>query len=48
MKRYIPPRNDRIEIVLNPEEKKKIISMAEKEGLPVSTWVRWRLLKNSV
>jgi len=40
-------RNDRIEVVLNEEEKLKIIKMAEDEGLPVSTWVRWKLLKKS-
>jgi hypothetical protein len=40
-------RNDKIEIVLNKEEKDKIISMAKTEGLPVSTFIRWKLLKKS-
>ena len=46
-KQYEAVRNDRIEIVLNNEEKQKIIKMAKEEGLPVSTFVRWKLLKKS-
>lgn len=38
-------RNDKIEVVLNEEEKTKIIKMANSEGLPVSTFIRWKLLK---
>jgi len=38
-------RNDRIMVVLNPEEKKAILDKAKKEGLPASTFIRWKLLK---
>lgn len=38
-------RNDKIEVVLNEEEKTKIIELAKREGLPLSTFIRWRLLK---
>jgi len=38
-------RSDKIEVVLNSEEKRKIIKMAQEEGLPVSTFIRWKLLK---
>jgi len=48
MKKAEPKRNDRIEVVLNQEEKDKIIKQAQDEGLPVSTYVRWKLLKKSV
>lgn len=38
-------RNDKIEVVLNPEEKAQIIRDAKREGLPTSTYVRWKLLR---
>lgn len=38
-------RNDKIEVVLNSEEKKRILKLAEAENLPVSTFIRWKLLK---
>jgi len=38
-------RNDRIMVVLNEEEKKGIVNKAKEEGLPVSTFIRWKLLK---
>ena len=47
LKRHTARRNDRIELVLSEEEKQKIVRMAVKEGLPVSTYIRWKLLKNS-
>lgn len=40
-------RNNKIEIVLNEEERIKIFKLAKSEGLPVSTYVRWKLLKKS-
>lgn len=46
-KQYQPPRNARIDIVLDDEEKEKIMKMAIKEGLPVSTYCRWKLLKSA-
>lgn len=46
-KRYEAKRNKKIEVVLNEEEREKIIKLAEKEGLPVSTFIRWKLLKKS-
>lgn len=42
------PRNDRIEMLLTGEEKSLIIAMAEKERLPLSTFIRWKLLRQSV
>lgn len=47
MKRSQPRRNDKIEIVLNEEEKRQIIKQAQNEKLPVSTYVRWKLLRKS-
>ncbi len=44
-KRYVQKRNTSIEVVLNDEEKKKILEKAKKEGLPASTFIRWKLLK---
>jgi hypothetical protein len=38
-------RNNKIEVVLNQEEKKAIINQAKSEGLPVSTYILWKLLK---
>lgn len=38
-------RNNKIEVPLNEDEKKQIIKLAEAEGLPVATYIRWRLLK---
>ena len=38
-------RNDKIEIVLNKEEKEEIVRQAKKECLPVSTYIRWKLIK---
>jgi len=46
-KKHISKRNTSIEVVLNNEEKQKIINLAQKEGLPISTFVRWKLLKES-
>ena len=48
MKKSQRIRNERIEVVLNDEEKKKIIKLADEEGLPISTFIRWKLLKKSV
>lgn len=44
-KRHEPKRNGRIQVVLNQEEKDKIVKMAEEQGLPMSTYIRWKLLK---
>lgn len=40
------PRIQKIEIPLSDEEKNKIIEMAEKENLPVATFIRWKILKS--
>ena len=40
-----PTRNKKIEVVLNEEEKKRILEIAKREGLPASTFIRWKLLK---
>ena len=47
-KRHVARRNARIMVVLNDEEKKQIIKQAEKEGLLVSTYIRWKLLKKGI
>lgn len=47
IEKYEAKRNNRIEVVLNEEERKRIIEMAKKEGLPTSTFIRWKLLKKS-
>jgi predicted DNA binding CopG/RHH family protein len=47
MKKSTAKRNDKIEIVLNEEEKRIIVRQATNEGLPVSTYIRWKLLKKS-
>lgn len=47
MKQHEPKRNNKIEVVLNDEERKKILQLATQEGLPVSTYIRWKLLKKS-
>lgn len=41
-------RNNKIEVVLNSEEKDLIIKDAKENGMPVSTYVRWKLMKKSV
>ena len=43
--RYQAVRNNKIQVVLNTEERNKIIKLARDEGLPVSTFIRWKLLK---
>lgn len=40
-------RNNRIEILLNPEERNKIVEDAKREGLPISTYVRWKLFRKT-
>ncbi len=45
MKPYTAKRNEKIQIVLNEEERKLIVDLAKKQGLPVSTFVRWKLLQ---
>jgi hypothetical protein len=47
MKQHTQKRNNKIEVVLNDEERKEIVKMAEKERLPISTYIRWKLLKKS-
>jgi len=44
-KRYVAKRNARIEVLLNEEERERVIELANKEGLPVSTFIRWKLLR---
>ncbi len=45
-KRKPSKRKDKsIHISLNQEEKDAIVEKARIEGLPVSTWIRWKLLK---
>lgn len=46
-KGYTARRNTSIEVVLNEEEKQKIIKLANNEGLPISTFIRWKLLKET-
>lgn len=41
----VEPRNARIVVLLNNEEKKIMIEQANKTGLPISTYIRWKLLK---
>jgi hypothetical protein len=43
--RHTPVRNDKIQVVLNNEEKELILKKARDEGLPASTFIRWKLLK---
>ncbi len=48
MKKNQAKRNSRIEVVLNQDEKELIIKMAKESHMPVSTFVRYKLLKGSV
>ena len=44
-KRIEEARKNKIEVVLNQEEKDKITKMALVEGLPISTFIRWKIMK---
>ena len=37
-------RNNRIEVVLNEEEKDRIVKLAGEVGLPISTFIRYKIL----
>lgn len=41
------PRRETVELYLSVEEKNLLIDLAEKEHLPISTFIRWRLFKDS-
>jgi len=38
-------RVETIQVLLNEEEKIQIVSQAKQEGLPISTYIRWKLLR---
>lgn len=40
-------KSNRISILLNEEEREKIIQLAEEEGLPLSTFIRWKLCRKN-
>jgi len=39
-------RHEKIELLLTEEEKDKVVIMSKEEGLPISTFIRWKLLKS--
>jgi predicted DNA binding CopG/RHH family protein len=41
-------RDNRVELLLSSEERDILIQKAAEEGLPLSTYCRWKLLKKSV
>jgi len=38
-------RVETIQVLLNEEEKIQIVLQAKQEGLPISTYIRWKLLR---
>jgi len=45
LKRNQPKKTESIDVPLSPEEKSRIVKMAEKEALPLATFVRWKILR---
>jgi len=45
LKRNQPKKTESIDVPLSVEEKKQIVEMAQREALPLATFVRWKILR---